>query len=91
MRIPLDYNDQMGHRVNQTLGGITTAYLFDTQPGLAKVIAATTGANTDRYVHDMTGIHSQKSGGSWSHTLPDGLGSLRAVYNSSMGEIFTSE
>ena len=89
--ITLNHNDQMGHRVSQTVSSVVTKYLLDTQPGLEKVIAADNGTNVNRYVHDMTGIHSQKSGGSWSHTLQDGLGSLRAVYNSSMGEIFTAQ
>ena len=81
----------MSHRINQTVSSVVTKYLLDTQPGLAKVIAADNGTSVNRYVHDLTGIHSQKSGGSWSHTLQDGLGSLRAVYNSGMGEIFTAE
>jgi hypothetical protein len=35
-------------------------YLLDVQPGLWKVLAATTGEDVTRYVHDPRGLHYQQ-------------------------------
>ncbi len=69
-----------GNRVSQTANAIVTKYLLDTQPGLALVIAQTTGANTERYIHVPRGIHAVESPtGDWSYQMQDGLGSVRGV------------
>lgn len=48
-----------------------------------KVLSATTGANTTRYVHDPMGIHSQENpDGSWRWMVKDGLGSVRQMVDS---------
>jgi hypothetical protein len=61
------------HRIT---GRMSRATLLDTQPALAKVIAQTTGANTERFVHAPRGIHAmERTGGTWSYMLQDGLGS----------------
>ena len=79
------HHNGMGHRLSQTLGATVTAYLLDTQPGLAKVIAATTGPNTDRYLYDPTGIAAQKNNaGNWSYAIKDGLGSVRGQVDNSL-------
>jgi RHS repeat-associated protein len=70
--------DGMGNRVSQNNGTDVTNYLLDTQPSLVKVIAQTTGANTERFVHAPRGIHAMNDGSNWSYMLQDGLGSVRA-------------
>ncbi len=67
----------LGQRVQQTVSGVVTDYLLDVQPGLAKVIAATTGANTERYVHERGLLSQQDSAGDWHWAVNDGLGSVR--------------
>ncbi len=69
----------LGQRVQQTVSGVVTDYLLDVQPGLAKVIAATTGANTERYVHERGLLSQQDSAGDWQWMVTDGLGSVRGV------------
>ncbi len=69
----------LGQRVQQTVSGVVTDYLLDTQPGLAKVIAATTGANTERFVHERGLLSQQDSNGDWQWMVTDGLGSVRGV------------
>jgi RHS repeat-associated protein len=67
-----------GNRVSQTASSIVTKYLLDTQPGLALVIAQTTGANTERYIHAPRGIHAvEMPTGAWNYMVQDGLGSVR--------------
>ena len=73
-------------RISQTVSSVVTDYLLDVQPGLAKVISATTGANTDRFVHSPRGIHAlQDNGGTWSWTAQDGLGSVRMEVSDALG------
>ncbi len=69
----------LGQRVQQTVSGVVTDYLLDVQPGLAKVIAATTGANTERFVHERGLLSQQDSAGDWQWMVADGLGSVRGV------------
>ncbi len=69
----------LGQRVQQTVSGVVTDYLLDVQPGLAKVIAAMTGANTDRFVHERGLLSQQDSNGDWQWMVTDGLGSVRGV------------
>ncbi len=70
----------LGQRVQQTVSGVVTDYLLDVQPGLAKVIAAMTGANTERFVYDPMGVSAQQdSVGDWTWMVKDGLGSVRGV------------
>jgi RHS repeat-associated protein len=81
--------DGLGNRVWQSSSnGIQTTitrYLLDLQPGLALVLAATTGATTDRYLHAARGSHAQQlHSGAWQHTLHDGLGSVRSVVDNSV-------
>jgi RHS repeat-associated protein len=57
-----------------------TQYLLDLQPGLAVVLADTTGAAINRYVHGPMGIYAQKdSTNNWEWMVQDGLGSVRGV------------
>ncbi|GEM_PF-898598 len=74
--------DGLNNRISQAIGTtspVVTQYLLDTQPSLAKVIGATVGGNTDRFIHAARGIHSvENSSGSWRYALQDGLGSVRA-------------
>ncbi len=56
-----------------------TDYLLDVQPGLAKVIATMTGANTTRFVHERGLLSQQDSNGNWQWMVADGLGSVRGV------------
>jgi RHS repeat-associated protein len=80
--------DGTGNRIRQTVGANVTRYLLDLQPGLAVVLAATTGASTDRYVHGQRGIHAQQlNGGAWQHTLQDGLGSVRVVADNNLATL----
>ncbi len=69
----------LGQRVQQTVSGVVTDYLLDVQPGLAKVIAAMTGANTERFVHERGLLSQQDSAGDWQWMVADGLGSVRGV------------
>jgi len=90
----------MGQRISQTVSTQVTQYLLDVQPGLYQVLAATTGANTTRYVHGPLGIQNQQNpAGAWVTPLQDGLGSVRGIVNntlalqesrlfSSYGEVF---
>ncbi len=78
--------DGLGNRVSQTVGNTVTNYLLDLQPGLTKVLAATTGANTDHYIHSVRGIHAMQSNtGVWSYTTQDGLGSVRSLIDATLG------
>jgi RHS repeat-associated protein len=80
--------DGNGNRVKQTVGASVTQYLLDVQPGLSVVLSATTGANTERYVHGGRGAHAQQlNGGAWQHTLLDGLGSVRAVADAALAVV----
>ncbi len=78
--------DGLGNRISQSIGTTTpivTQYLLDTQPGLTKVLAATTGTNTDHYIHSVRGIHAMEShAGDWSYMAQDGLGSVRSEIDS---------
>ncbi len=69
----------LGQRVQQTVSGVVTEYLLDVQPGLAKVIAAMTGANTERFVHERGLLSQQDSAGDWQWMVADGLSSVRGV------------
>lgn len=72
--------DGEGQRIQQTVSTTVTQYLLDVQPGLAVVLAATTGANTERYIHAPRGIHThQDSNSDWFYPMQDGLGSVRSV------------
>ena len=76
--------DGMSNRFKQTVGSTVTQYLLDLQPGLAVVLSATSGANTDRYIHAPRGIHAQKdTTNNCEWLLQDGLGSVRGVIDSS--------
>ncbi len=72
----------LGQRVQQTVSGVVTDYLLDVQPGLAKVIAAMTGANTERFVHERGLLSQQDSSGTWHWVVNDGLGSVRVQADS---------
>ncbi len=85
--------DGLGNRISQSIGTTNptvTQYLLDTQPGLTKVLAATTGINTDHYIHapqgsNVPGIHAMQSNtGDWSYMAQDGLGSVRSLINSTL-------
>ncbi len=81
-----------GQRVTQTVGGNVTQYLQDVQPALYKLLSATTGANTTRYVHDPMGIHSQENpDGSWNWMLNDGLGNVRGVIDANVNSVATMQ
>jgi hypothetical protein len=48
-----EYNG-LGQRLSQTVSSIVTEYLLDVQPGLSKVLTATTGGNCNenaRLIH----------------------------------------
>ncbi len=81
--------DGLNNRISQSIGTTTptvTQYLLDTQPGLTKVLAATTGANTERYIHAPRGIHSmENTSGDWTYAVQDGLGSVRSEIDSTLG------
>ncbi len=78
--------DGLGNRVSQTVNTTKTDYLLDLQPGLTKVLAATTGTNTDHYIHSVRGIHAMQSNtGVWSYTTQDGLGSVRSLIDATLG------
>ncbi len=75
--------DGLDNRIAQTVSSVVTEYLNDTQPGLTKVIAQTTGANTDHFVHGPRGIHAmENASGNWTYAAQDGLGSVRAEIDS---------
>ena len=76
------YNGQ-GQRTQQTAGSTVTQYLLDVQPGLAKVLQATTGGNVTGYVHGLMGIQAQQNPDTtWTYPIQDGLGSVRGTLNS---------
>ncbi len=83
--------DGLGNRISQSIGTTATNYLLDLQPGLTKVIAATTETNTNHYIHapqgsNVPGIHAmQTNAGEWSYMAQDGLGSVRSLINSTLG------
>ncbi len=69
----------LAQRVQQTVSGVVTDYLLDVQPGLAKVVAAMTGVNTERFVHERGLLSQQDSAGDWQWMVADGLSSVRGV------------
>jgi RHS repeat-associated protein len=76
--------DGEGRRIQQTVGLNATNYLNDVTQGLWKMVAATTGADTTRYVHGPTGISQQHNpDDSWRWMLKDGLGSVRQLVDES--------
>ncbi len=78
--------DGLGNRVSQTVSNTVTNYLLDLQPGLTKVLAATTGTNTNHYIHSVRGLHAmQNNAGNWSYMAQDGLGSVRSEIDSTLG------
>ncbi len=78
--------DGLGNRTQQTTNRVVTNYLLDLQPGLTKVLAATTGTNTDHYIHAPRGLHAMEShAGDWSYMAQDGLGSVRSLIDSTLG------
>ncbi len=75
--------DGNGNRVQQTVGATVTKYLQDTQPGLAQVLTATTGANVTRQVHSPFGLHTvQEPTGDWRWMVPDALTTVRGTVDS---------
>src|SRR5215207_6968424 len=80
--------DGLSNRISQAIGTTSptlTQYLLDTQPALTYVLAATTGADTERYVHGPMGIHAQQdSAGAWDWMVQDGLGSVRGVVDNTL-------
>ncbi len=76
--------DGLGNRVSQTVSNTVTNYLLDLQPGLTKVLAATTGINTDHYIHAPRGLHAQSDGTNWQYITQDGLGSVRSLIDSTL-------
>ncbi len=75
--------DGLGNRVSQTVNTTKTDYLLDLQAGLPKVLAATTGTNTERYIHAIRGLHAtEDSNGDWAYALEDALGSVRGTIGS---------
>ena len=71
--------DGMGDRIQKTVNSTITDYLLDTQPGLTKVIAQTSGGNTDRFIHGVRGIHAMEdSSGVWTYAAQDALGNVRS-------------
>ncbi len=81
--------DGLGNRVSQTVNTTRTDYLLDLQAGLPKVLAATTGTNTERYIHAIRGLHAtEDSNGTWTYALEDALGSVRGTIGS--GRQFTT-
>lgn len=81
--------DGLSNRIAQSLGTTSptiTKYLLDLQPGLAVVLAETTGANVIRNVHAPRGIHAHKdAAGAWEWMVQDGLGSVRGVVDNAVG------
>lgn len=76
--------DGQGQRMSQTVSGVVTDYINDSQPGLSKVIAATTSGVTEHYVHSPRGVHAQRIGGVWVSPMQDGLGSVRSVVDANV-------
>ncbi len=67
-----------GARTRLTQNGVATNYVFD-PTGLTQVLAETTGSQTRQYVPGL----AQYEAGAWAYQLPDGLGSVRQLVNSS--------
>jgi hypothetical protein len=55
--------DGQGNRVSQTADSVVTQYLLDVQPGLATVLAATTGEDTTRYLYGLLGLQEPAPAG----------------------------
>jgi RHS repeat-associated protein len=85
--------DGLGNRISRSLGTTSptvTKYLLDLQPSLAVMLADTTGASVNRYVHGPMGIHAQKdTSGNWEWMAQDGLGSVRGVLDNAVGVLWT--
>ncbi len=80
--------DGLGDRISQTANSVVTNYLNDVQPGLTKVLAETKNGNTIRYGHGPRGIQAiESSTGSWQFPIQDGLGSVRAEVDASLGQV----
>ena len=65
-------------RRSQTVGGTVTAYLLDTTPGLATVLAETTSGTTTYALHGPMGVLALQEGTAWRDELANGLGSVRS-------------
>ena len=75
--------DGDGVRLGKTVNGVTTSYLQDTAAGLPVVLAETTGGQSSWYLYgnDLLAQEDPSSVASFYHN--DGLGSTRALSNSS--------
>ncbi|MCA0457139.1 MAG: DUF6531 domain-containing protein [Chloroflexi bacterium] len=73
-------------RVQQTFNSVITKYLLDTESRISVVLSEVTGVNTTRHIHSLRGIHAHKdASNNWEWMVPDGLGSVRAVVDTSIG------
>jgi uncharacterized protein RhaS with RHS repeats len=74
--------DGSGDRLTQTVGGVTTSYVWDKVGGLPQlVLERRNGVQTRRYVHGEAPLSmTDSSGTDWYHT--DALGSVTALTNS---------
>ncbi|MBZ0282462.1 MAG: hypothetical protein K8L97_17105 [Anaerolineae bacterium] len=78
--------DGYGNRFEQNVSGTITKYLLDLQPGLPVVVTETVGANVNRLVHALRGLHAQKDpSNNWEWMVQDGLGSVRGVVDNTIG------
>jgi len=64
--------DGNGARIQKTVSSVVTDYLLDVNQGLTQVLAETTGANTQSYIHSPRGIHAMNDGSNWSYMLYGG-------------------
>jgi YD repeat-containing protein len=72
--------DGSGNRTAQSVDGVTTEYVLDVAGGLPEVIVATTGGASTRYVQVQGQVLAQQESGTWTHILPDHLGSVRQLF-----------
>jgi RHS repeat-associated protein len=78
--------DGLGSRTHQTVHSIVTNYLLDVQPGLVKMLGATTGPDAQHYVFGPRGILAgEDSTGNWIWMVQDGLGSVRIEVGDTLG------
>jgi RHS repeat-associated protein len=77
-----NYNGD-GVRLKQIIAGTVTTYTQDLAAPLPVVLQAKTGATTTKYLY-ATGTHPQAQNvTAWEYLLPDALGSVRQIANTS--------
>jgi YD repeat-containing protein len=79
-----------GQRVGKTVDGVNTAYVVDPSQSVYQVVQERTGgAISQSYIYGMNRLIANPVGGTDQFLIPDRLGSIRVVTDSSKNVLYT--